>query len=133
AKGGGLAKRQADNLAAGTCAHDADGVGRDGARAKALPQTELDQDPAGVGRELQAGAGLLEPLRLFQHDNAKTLGRERQRSRQSPDPGACDEDSARGRHLSDQATLWKCGTTLSDIVVTWSGDGGGRKQTHAAI
>src|SRR6266567_1018922 len=28
------------------------------------------------------------------------------------------------------ASLWKCGTTLSDIVFTWSGDGGGRNQTH---
>src|SRR5437899_9816942 len=31
------------------------------------------------------------------------------------------------------ASLWKCGTTLSDIVVTLRGDGGGRNQTVAAI
>ena len=58
-------------------------------------QAELDQDAAGIGRELQAGAGFLQPLGLFQHDDAKALCGERQRRRQSPDPGTSDDDGAR--------------------------------------
>ena len=59
-------------------------------------KSELDQDAAGIGRKLQAGAGFLQPLGLLQHDDAKALCRERQRGRQSPDPGTSDDDGARG-------------------------------------
>ena len=53
---------------------------------------------AGIGGELQAGAGLFQPLGLLQHDDAKAARGERQRRRQSSDPGTSDEDGARRRH-----------------------------------
>ena len=105
AKAGGLAERQAGDFAAAARAHDADGLGRDRARAQAILQSEIDQDAAGIGRQLQAGAGFLQPLGLFQNDDAKPLSGERQRRRQSADPGTGDDDGARGGHACDQATL----------------------------
>ena len=56
------------------------------------------QDARGIGGELDAGAGFLEPLRLFEHDGAEALARERQRRGQPADAGACDKDGARCRH-----------------------------------
>jgi hypothetical protein len=52
------------------------------------------QHAAGIGGELQAGAGFLEAFGLFENDDAKTLSRERKRRRQSSDPGTSDEDGA---------------------------------------
>jgi hypothetical protein len=43
---------------------------------------------------LQAGAGFLKPLGLLKNDDAKSLPGQRQRSGQSPDPGACNDDRA---------------------------------------
>jgi hypothetical protein len=57
-------------------------------------QSELDQHAAGIGRELQAGAGLLETFGFFENDNAKASGRKRKRGRQSSDSGTSDEDGA---------------------------------------
>ena len=94
AKRGGFAERQANHFTAASCAHQADGVGDDGACRKPRLQSQFDQHAAGVGRELQAGADFLEPLGLFKNDDAKTLRRERKRGRQSPDPGTSDEDRA---------------------------------------
>ena len=105
AKARGLAERQAGDLAAVARAHDADGVGRHGARRKPRLQAEFDQDAAGIGRKLQAGAGFFQPLGLFQHDDAKALRRKRQRRRQSSDPGTSDDDGARDGHGAGQATL----------------------------
>ena len=98
ARGRGFAERQAADFAAAARAHQADAVGRDRARRKPRLQAEVDQDAAGIGRELQAGAGFLQPFGLFQNDDAKALCRKRQRGRQSPDPGTSDEDGARRRH-----------------------------------
>ena len=100
AKTGGLAERQPRDFAAMAGAHDADGVGDHRAPGEPRLQTEFDQHPAGIGRQLQAGAGFLEPLGLLQHDDAKTLRGERQRRRQSPDPGTSDDDGARDSHRS---------------------------------
>ena len=61
-------------------------------------QPELDEDAAGVGRELQAGADFLEALGLLQHDNPEALRGKRQGSRQASDPGPGDEDGARNSH-----------------------------------
>ena len=94
AKRGGFAERQANHFTAASRAHQADGVGSDGARRKPRLQSQFDQHAAGIGRELQAGADFLEPLGLFKNDDAKSLCRERQRGRQSSDPGTGDEDSA---------------------------------------
>jgi hypothetical protein len=98
AKAGGLAERQAGDLAAAPRAHDVDGLGRHRARRKPRLQAEVDQDPAGVGRKLQAGAGFLQPFGLLQNDDAKAFGGERKRCRQSPDPGTSNDDGARGSH-----------------------------------
>ena len=97
-KAGGLAERQAGDLAARPRAHDVDGLGRHRARRKPRPQAEVDQDPAGVGRKLQAGAGFLQPFGLLQNDDAKAFCGERKRCRQSPDPGTSNDDGARGSH-----------------------------------
>ena len=105
AKAGGLAERQAGDFAAGARAHDADGLGDHRARGEPRLQAEFDQHAAGIGRKLQAGAGFLQPFGLLQHDDAKALRGERQRRRQSPDPGTSDDDGARGSHRIGQATL----------------------------
>src|SRR6516162_11226010 len=63
-------------------------------------QTEPDQDTAGIRRELDSGAGFLQPLGPFHHHDAKAARSQRQRRRQSSDPGTCNEDGARGRHAS---------------------------------
>ena len=95
---GGLAERHPGDFAAGPRAQDVDGFRRDRAPRKRLFEPELDQDAAGVGRELDAGAGFLEPFGLFQHHDAKALCRKGQRRRQSPDPGAGNDDGSRQRH-----------------------------------
>jgi len=94
AKRGGFPKRQANDFPAAPRAHQADGIGRDRAMPKPWLQSELDQHAAGIGRELQAGAGFLEAVGLLKNDDAKALSRQRQRSRQSSDPGTSDEDGA---------------------------------------
>ena len=97
-KAGGLAERQAGDLAARTRAHDVDGLRSYRARRKPRPQAKVDQDSAGVGRKLQAGAGFLQPFGLLQDDDAKAFRGERKRCRQSPDPGTSNDDGARGSH-----------------------------------
>jgi hypothetical protein len=94
ARRGGFAERQARKFAAASRTHDADGLGRDRVGGESRLQSEVDQYAAGVGGELQAGAGFLESLGLLKHDDAKTLSRERERGRQSSDPGTSDEDGA---------------------------------------
>jgi len=92
---GGFAERQPNHsFAAAARAHQADGFRGDGAPGEGVPHVEIDQDAAGIGRELQPGADFLEPFGLLQDDDAKTFCRERQRGRQSPDPGTSDEDRA---------------------------------------
>jgi hypothetical protein len=58
---------------------------------------EIDQRARRIGRELDAGAGLLEPLGLFQYDDAKAVTRKRERGGQPADAGPSDNDDARGR------------------------------------
>ncbi len=65
---------------------------------KARLEPELDQDAAGIGRELNAGAGFFQLLGLLQHDDAKAFFGERQRGRQSSDAGTSHEDGARYGH-----------------------------------
>ncbi len=55
-------------------------------------QTEIDQHPAGIGRQLQAGACFLQLFGFFENDDAKTLACERECCRQSPDPGTGNDD-----------------------------------------
>ena len=98
AEGRGFAKRQAADLAAGACAHDVDGVRHHRAPGKARLEPEIDQDAAGIGRELQAGAGFFQLLGLLQHDDAEAFFGERQGGRQSPDAGTSHEDGARYGH-----------------------------------
>jgi len=47
-------------------------------RPQLIAKAEIDQGARGVGRELDAGARFLEPLRLFQDDDAKAVARERE-------------------------------------------------------
>ena len=94
----GLAKRQAGDFAARTRAHDADRFRHDRARAEPFLEAEADQHAAGIGGKLQAGAGFFQPFGLLQHHHAKAPRGQRQRRRQSPDSGTCDEDGARRGH-----------------------------------
>ncbi len=94
AKCSGIAERQAGDFTAALRAHDADGIGHGGAGTEPRPKSEIDQHPAGIGRQLQAGAGLLESLHLFQNDDAKALSRQRKGCRQSSDPGPGNDDRA---------------------------------------
>ena len=94
----GLAKRQPDDFAAASRAHDADGFGGNGAGGQPRLQPEIDQHTAGIGRELQAGAGFFQPFGLFKDNDTKSPGCQRQRRRQSSDPGARDKNRARRGH-----------------------------------
>ncbi len=93
---GVFAERHAHDLAPGHAVKDAQRRRRDGGRPQPALQAEIDQDARGVGRQLDAGTGFLEPLRLFQHDDAKAVARERQRRGQTADTGSGDNDRARG-------------------------------------
>jgi len=66
-------------------------------RAQPIAQSEIDQRARGIGRELDAGAGLLEPLGLLQDGDAKAVARERQRGGETANAGPGDNDGARGR------------------------------------
>src|SRR4051812_14504895 len=95
----GLAEREAGDLAAALRAHDADRVGRDGTGGEAGLQSKVDQNPAGIRRQFQARPGFLESLGFLQNDDAKAFPRQRERRRQSPDPGTGNDDGAGRRHL----------------------------------
>ena len=71
----------------------AQGCRRDDVRPQPLADAEIDQDARGIGRELDAGAGFLEPLGLFQHDDAKAVTRKRKRRRKPANAGAGDDDA----------------------------------------
>ncbi len=90
----GLAKRQPDDFAAASRAHDADGFGGYGARGQSRLQPEINQHAAGIGRELQSSASLFKPFGLFKDNDTKPAGCQRQRCRQSSDPGAHDKNRA---------------------------------------
>ena len=51
--------------------YDADGSRLDRVGLEPFAEPERDQDAGGVGRELDAGAGLFELRRLFEHGGAK--------------------------------------------------------------
>ena len=72
----------------------AQGLRRDHVGPQPLAEAELDQGAGGIGRELDAGAGLFQPLGLLQHDDAKAVAGERQRRGEASDAGACDDDGA---------------------------------------
>ncbi len=93
----GVGKRHAHDLTAACGAEHAQRRRRGGQRAQTILETEIDQDAGGVRGELDAGAGFLEPLGLFQHHDPKAVLRERQCRSQAADPGAGDDDGARGR------------------------------------
>ena len=78
--------------------------GRDDMRPQPLAEPRSIRHARGIGRKLDAGAGFLKPLGLFQHDDAKAVARQRQRGRQSADAGAGDDDAARGRHGTEVQT-----------------------------
>jgi hypothetical protein len=69
-------------------------VGRDDVRRKQGLKAELDQDPAGIGRQLQPRAGFFEPGGAFHHDNAESACGKRQRGGQSANTRTSDNDSA---------------------------------------
>ena len=94
---GSLAERHAHDFASGLGVEHAQARRRDHVRPQPVFQPEIDQRARGVGRELDAGAGFLEPLGLLQHDDAKTVARERQRRGQPADAGPGDNDDTRRR------------------------------------
>ena len=99
----GVAEWQAGHLATATHAHQADGLGRDGNPGQSRLQSERDQNAAGIGRELHAGARFLKPLSFLQDYYSEAFRRERERGRQPPDSGAGDEDGARRRHRTTRS------------------------------
>ena len=79
-------------------ADDADRLRRDDVRAQPVGKAEIGQHARRIGRKLDAGAGLLQPRGLFQHDGAKAGARQRERGGQPADPGAGDDDGAGTGH-----------------------------------
>jgi len=75
---GGRAERHAHDFAAAAAVEHAQRLRRDHVRPQLIAKAEIDQGARGVGRELDAGARFLEPLRLFQDDDAKAVARERE-------------------------------------------------------
>ncbi|MGY3458005.1 hypothetical protein ACVWW5_003455 [Bradyrhizobium sp. LM3.4] len=98
ARGGSFSQRHAQKFAAGPRAHDRDRLRGHGAQLEPFGEAELDQHAAGIGGELQTGADFLEPLGLFQHDDAEAAGRERKRSRQSTYAGTGNDNGSGERH-----------------------------------
>ena len=94
---GRLPEWHAHDFAAALGVENAQRRGLDHLRPQSLFQPEIDQRARCVRRELNAGAGFLKPLGLFQHDDAKTAARQRQSRGQPADAGACDNDDARRR------------------------------------
>ena len=96
AGGRGVAERHVQNFTAIPGIENAQTFRHDDVPLQSFADAEIDKDARGVGRELDAGAGFLEPLRLLQHRNVKAVAGERERGSQSGDAGACDNDVARG-------------------------------------
>ena len=94
----GGAERRAGEHAGGGRVHHAQLLRRDHAGLELLAEPERDQDARGIGRELDAGADLLQPLRLLEQRDAEAALRDRQGGGQPADPRAGDDDGARGRH-----------------------------------
>ena len=107
AKGGGLAERQAGDLAAGARAHDVDGFGRHRARRRAAAAGRV-RPGCGWRWAKAAGRRRLPPaVRPFPARRRESPGRRAPARRQSPDPGTSDDDGARVSTPpeTDQATL----------------------------
>ena len=100
AASGDFPELQARHFSAAAHAHQADGLGRDGAPCEPGLQSQRDQHAAGVGRELKASADFVETLGFLQNDDAKSSCRERERGGQSPDSGTSNEDGARSGHAT---------------------------------
>ena len=80
-----------------------DRVRRERPRRERLLQAEGDEDAAGIGRKLHAGADRIESRRLLE-DNALDAARgERQRRRQSANSRPRNDDAA-GVHFAQAAT-----------------------------
>src|SRR5579883_2634544 len=94
---GCLAQRYMRDLTAVPGAEHAHRRWRNDVWPQPITEAEIDQHASGIGRELDAGAGFLKPLGLFENDDTEAAARERQRRRQSADAGANDNDNAR-RH-----------------------------------
>ncbi len=97
---GGGGERRARQHARSPRAHHPQLLRRDRAALEALAQPERDQHACGIGRELNAGADLLQALRLLEHRDLESALRDRQRRGQSADARAGDEHGARGWHGS---------------------------------
>jgi hypothetical protein len=63
-------------------------------RPQTFAEAEFDQGTRGIGRQLNAGAGLFEPLGLLPDDDTEAVASERQRRSQPGDAGASDDDGA---------------------------------------
>ncbi len=68
----GGAERRARQQSAGARVEHAQLVRRDDLRPQAVTQSKPDQDLRCIGRELDAGAGFLEALGLFQNGGAES-------------------------------------------------------------
>ena len=91
----GLAERHAHDFAAARGVQDAHRRRRDDVRPQLLFEPQRDQHPRRIGRELDPRAGLLEPLGLFQDDDAKAVADQSERRGQAADAGAGHDDDAR--------------------------------------
>ena len=82
-------------MAAGGAGADSDGRRFDDTTLQAIREAETDEDASGIGRQLNAGAGLLQPFHLVEQLDAKTVAGQRQRGRQPADACTCDQYAAR--------------------------------------
>ena len=94
AEGGRCAQGGARDLAPAAPAQDTDRLRRDHDRGETGGKPEVHQDPGGVRRELNAGAGLLEPVRLLEHDCAEAAPDQRQRAGKAADAGPRNDHGA---------------------------------------
>ena len=75
---------------------DRDAVGHEHVGAKPLAEPQCDQDAGRVWRKLDAGAGFLQPLRLFQDRDAEAARASISAALKPADTGAGDQDVAGG-------------------------------------
>ena len=91
------AERNAHDLAAGAAGHHPDRLRGHDMRREGVAQAERDEHAAGIGRQLQAGAGLFQLFRLFQDRDAQAPAHHGQCRGQPADAGTDDHDMASRR------------------------------------
>ena len=89
-----MAESHENDFGARFCLTDGHTIGHDSAIFEAVADVERVENARCVGGQLDAGADIAEPVRLFGNDDPVALANKRQRCRQSTNPGTRNEDGS---------------------------------------